>query len=126
MRKKNSSPPPPQKKKTFSLTPKCTTLDPTHDPSLACVSCSSCAIALPTLGAACTRCNPCPVSVRRYRPPLDAAPKRSSCARHQSLNMSLEIERHSASVWRTYANWRACEWVRRAPATPPEMARESC
>ena len=80
--------------------PRCMREEPTHEPHLAWVVCSSWCIARVVRGACCTRCSPWPVSRCAYG--LDAR-TRSSSAKYQSRNMSFAISRHRVSDCSTNA-----------------------
>lgn len=74
--------------------------EPTHEPHLDWVVCSSWCIARVVRGACCTRCSPWPVSRCAYG---FEARTRSSSAKYHSRNMSFAISRHRVSDCSTNA-----------------------
>mmetsp|Transcript_12396 Transcript_12396/g.46258 ORF Transcript_12396/g.46258 Transcript_12396/m.46258 type:complete len:236 (+) Transcript_12396:270-977(+) len=102
--------------------PRCTTLLPTHPPKLFWHLCSTACMALPTLGADCTRLSPCPVFVSEY---LLSCRSKSPSASVQSLNMSFDTSRQSVKLCDTYRNCLSCVCDKRAPSLPTEMPSEN-
>mmetsp|Transcript_3057 Transcript_3057/g.4490 ORF Transcript_3057/g.4490 Transcript_3057/m.4490 type:complete len:237 (+) Transcript_3057:449-1159(+) len=78
-------------------------------------------ISLDTVGAYCTRCNPCPVSCNLYR---FVSFSTSACATNHSLYIFFIISCHSDSDWCTYQYCCSCECDNLAPSTPFRMVNK--